>query len=80
MKLDSSTLKRLIREAIKDMTAEFGADDPTEHAPAKEPLLNQLFEILTNHFKPATFDKSQIIEDEIQKLYANIEAEMGMGE
>ena len=80
MKLNSSLLKKLIREAMADMTGEFGADDPTEHAPAKERLLNQLFEILANHFKPPSFDQSQIIEDELQKMYANIEAEMRMGE
>ena len=79
MKLNSSLLKKLIKEAMEDMTAEFGADDPTEHAPAKEPLLNKLFELLSNHFRPS-FDQSQIIEDELQKLYANIQSEMRMGE
>tara|TARA_Y100000114_G_scaffold141267_1_gene146856 strand:+ start:1513 stop:1752 length:240 start_codon:yes stop_codon:yes gene_type:complete len=79
MKLNSKLLKKLIREAVADMSGEFGADDPTEHAPAKEPLLNKLFELLSNHFKPS-FDQSQIIEDELQKLYANIESEMRMGE
>jgi len=79
MKITSNLLKELIREAIEDMTAEFGSDDPTEHAPAKDPLLNKLFELLANHFKPS-FDQSQIIEDELQKMYANIEMEMRMGE
>jgi hypothetical protein len=79
MKLNSNLLKKLIKEAMADMTAEFGADDPTEHAPAKEPLLNSLFELLSDHFKPS-FDQSQIIEDELQKLYTNIEMEMRMGE
>ena len=80
MKLNSSLLKKLIKEAMQDMTAEFGPDDPTEHSPAKEPLLDKLFELLENHFKPPGFDQSQIIEDEIQKMYANIEAELRMGE
>ena len=79
MKLNSSLLKKLIKEAMTDMTAEFGADDPTEHSPAKEPLLNKLFELLSDHFRPS-FDQSQIIEDELQKLYTNIQMEMRMGE
>tara|TARA_B100001248_G_C27312422_1_gene422659 strand:- start:23 stop:262 length:240 start_codon:yes stop_codon:yes gene_type:complete len=79
MKLNSSLLKKLIKEAMADMTGEFGADDPTEHSPAKEPLLNKLFELLSDHFRPS-FDQSQIIEDELQKLYTNIQMEMRMGE
>ncbi len=79
MKLNSKILKQLVREAIEDMTAEFGADDPTEHAPSKEPLMNQLFELLANHFKP-DFKQSQIIEDAIQEMYSSIEMEMRMGE
>lgn len=79
MRLDSKTLRALIREAIEDMTGEFGADEPTEHAPAKEPLLDKIFELLAQHFK-VSFDQSQVIEDELQKMYANIEAELRMGE
>ena len=79
MKLDSILLKKLIKEAIEDMTGEFGADEPTEHAPAKEPLLDKLFELLAQHFK-ASFKDSQVIEDELQKMYDNISAELRMGE
>ena len=77
MRLDSKTLRALIREAIEDMTAEFGADDPTEHAPAKEPLLDKLFELLAQHFK-VSFKQSQVIEDELQKMYDNIATELRM--
>jgi len=76
MKLDTSTLRRLIREALQDMTGDFGPDDPTEHAPDKEPLLDKLFELLANHFKP-DFNQSGIIEDAIQNLYDDIQDQMG---
>jgi len=76
MKLDASTLRRLIKEAIQDMTGDLGPDDPTEHAPDKEPLLDKIFELLANHFRP-DFNQSGIIEEAIQNLYSAIEMEMG---
>ena len=64
MKITSNLLRELIKEAIEDMTAEFGADDPTEHAPAKDPLLNKLFELLANHFKPSFDDILLILKNQ----------------
>jgi len=81
MKITSSLLKKLIREAMEDMTAEFGADDPTEHMPAltKEAVLDKIYEILVDHFKPK--DRSfDLINSAIEELYNNNEMEARMGE
>jgi len=75
MKLNSDTLKKLIREAIQDMSAEFGPDDPTEHAPEREPLFDKLFELLSKHFK-ANFQEGDVIEAAIEKMYNDIKEEL----
>ena len=81
MKITSKLLRELIKEAIEDMTAEFGADDPTEHVPAltKEAVLDKIYEILANHFRPKdrNFD---VLNSAVEEMYANIEAGMRMGE
>ena len=81
MKISTSLLRKLIREAMEDMTAEFGADDPTEHVPSltKEAVLDKIYEILANHFRPKdrNFD---ILNSAVEEMYSRIEAEMRMGE
>ena len=82
MKLNSSLLKKLIREAMEDMTGDFGPDDPTEHVPSltKEAVLDKIYEILSIHFKADFGTKGRVILDELENMYDRISSELEMGE
>jgi hypothetical protein len=82
MKLDSRLLTKLIREAMEDMSGDFGPDDPTEHAPSltKEAVLDKIFEILLMHFKADFGTRGRVVLDEVESMYDRIASELGMGE